>query len=167
VQILVSLVAAAGALAGVFLGSTLAGRAQRQMLLITYRRESLRALEEAYADYLAAYMSFRLYVQSQPINVSIATRPEDPGRITPVVEGSGDYWQKIQIATSHMNILGAGSDVRSASQAVRDAFWDVLENRADRGPGEVPDALVRAAMEAETRFAEAARTDLDARGRTI
>ena len=166
-QNLVSLLAVAGTLLGVLLGATLSGRAQRQMLLITYRRESLRALEVAYVDYLAAYSSFRLYVQTQSIKVRNVARSEDPGRITPVVEGSEDYWKEIRIATARMDILGQGNDIRSASRAVHDAFWGVLESRADRGPGEVPDALVLAADAAEARFAKVARADLDKRGMEI
>jgi hypothetical protein len=167
VQTLVSLLAVAGTLLGVLLGATLSGRAQRQMLLITYRRESLRALEAAYVSYLAAYSSFRLYVQTQSTKVKNVTRPEDPGRTTPVVEGSEDYWKEIQITTARMDILGQGNDIPPASRAVRDAFWDVLESQADRGPGEVPDALVRAADAAEARFAKVARADLDKRGKEI
>jgi hypothetical protein len=167
VQSLVSLLAVAGTLLGVLLGATLSGRAQRQMLLISYRRESLRALEAAYVDYLAAYSSFRLYVQTQPIKVRNVTRPEDPGRITPVVEGSEDYWKEIRTATARMDILGQGNDIPSASKAVSDAFWDVLESRAERGPGEVPDVLVQAADAAEARFAKVARSDLDKRGKEV
>jgi hypothetical protein len=137
------------------------------MLLIAYRRESLRALEAAYVSYLAAYSSFRRYVQTQPTEVKNVTRPEDPGRVTPVVEGSEDYWKEVTIATARMDILGPGNEILPASKAVRDAFWEVLESRADRGPGEVPDVLVRAAAAAEVRFAEVARADLEKRGQQI
>jgi hypothetical protein len=137
------------------------------MLLITDQRESLRALEEAYVDYLAAYTSFRAYVQTQSTNVRNVTRPEDPGRITPVVEGSEDYWRKVHVAAARMDILGQGDNIPPASQAVRNAFWEVLENRAGRGPGEVPDALVKVASQAEARFAKAARADLDERNKEI
>jgi hypothetical protein len=137
------------------------------MLLITYRRESLRTLEKSYIDYLSAYRSFRTYVQSQRVEVGNVTRPEDPGRVTAVVEGSEGYWKAIATATASMKIIGQGTEIPTASQAVSDAFWDVLHSRAGRQPGEVPDALVEAADEAETRFAEAARADLQQRSKKI
>lgn len=166
-QDLVSILAVAGTLVGVFLGAALSGRAQRQMLLITYRRETLKTLEKAYVDYLAAYKSFRMYVQSQEVKVENVTRPEDPGRVTAVVEGSADYWKAIATATAAMQVLGQGDEIPPASKAVRDTFWDVLHSRAGRQPGEVPDTLVKAADNAEIRFAKAARTDLQQRSKKI
>lgn len=166
-QNLVSILAVAGTLIGVSLGAALSGRAQRQMLLITYRRETLKTLEKAYVDYLAAYKSFRTYVQSQKVKVENVTRPEDPERVTALVEGSEDYWKAIAAATASMDVLGKGDAIRPASKAVQDTFWDVLHSRAGRQPGEVPDALVEAADNAEIRFAEAARTDLQQRSKKI
>ena len=84
-----------------------------------------------------------------------------------MIEASEDYWKAIRIAAARMDILGQGNDIPPASRAVRDAFWDVLESRADREPGEVPDALVLAADAAEARFARVARTDLDKRAKEI
>jgi hypothetical protein len=154
-------IGAASALVGVVLGALLSRRAQAGLLDRTYRREIARSVESAYVDYVSSYRRIRLFVQANAVTVTIATRPEDPNRQTPVVEGAQELWDAVAVADSRLLIVDPPPPVRQAAKLVADGMWTVLERRASRGPGEVPDSEVWAAAEAEEDFAKEARANLN------
>lgn len=148
-------------LVGVAFGSVLGARSQKFALAATQRDSSMRAAATAMADYLSAYRKFRRYVIAEAPSVRLVTRGDDPLRVTEVIEGSRHYWDLVDQATATLNIQCRDQNVLSAAADIRNNFWTVANARADHEIGAVPDAVVKAAKQAEDRFASAAATYLD------
>ena len=152
------LLAPVSTLAGVAMGSWLAGRSQREQAMREERRELLRERAEAYALFLSRHRQFRRFLITEPMDVKLV--PLSDGDVRPVISGAVDQWRYSDDAVARLDLVAGDTSIDPVAVAVIDALYDLACARATYGPGEVPSELVQKCRRAEQAFARAAREDL-------
>jgi hypothetical protein len=150
----------AGALLGVLLGGWLAGRSATSLQRLRGQEASAERLEAACVEFLSAYRQFRRFLQTQPLTVELVGEKVH-ARGIPVINGAAKYWEAVESATAHIQILSASAVLARAIDQVRRSFYDLARARTTAGPGDVPDETVQAAKRAELQFAQAVQEELN------
>ncbi len=155
------IVATAGTLVGVGLGSWLSGRSQREAARESQREADVERREAAYVEFMAAYRVFRRFVIAGTTSVTLSL--QDGVKPYPVIEGSEAYWERVEAARARLDLLAGDTPLSKAGRDLADAFYDVARARAEHPAGAVPRPIVRAVRAAEREFARIAREDLAGR----
>lgn len=156
-------VGVAGTLIGIVLGSLLSAQAQLRLQRLAHLQSELASRREAYVEYLSTLRRFRRFIlHISPVDITVVEGSGSPRGPIPVIKDAEGYWDAVENARSRLWIVaGHDSDVRRASDAVMDALYILAREQASYEVGALPAEIIDISREAERKFAEMARLDLN------
>ncbi|GAA3215810.1 hypothetical protein ACFO1B_14825 [Dactylosporangium siamense] len=148
------------ALIGVWLGSWLTLRNERQKAQAEQRHREREELRRAYSRYLTACRQFVDYLK-QPANPVDVIRSPDGRLVVPKLSGDGAALrQAVEAASADLLMVTSSPDVAEQARELRVAVLRFAIDRANSPDGIVPDLSFRTFQPSEQAFLNAARRDL-------
>ncbi|WP_157987377.1 hypothetical protein [Jiangella endophytica] len=159
-DLLVAVSGSVFALVGVLLGGLIAARSQRRsqeaqnaFLLRSERRDALVGL-------LASVRGYRRFLMYADVRFETVP-PSDVSKGTVLVEGRQPYDAAMDEAVSRLLIVTGSATVIEEADRLRRRINEFMVIRAEYGRGAIPNEVIREFRDAEHRFAELARAELE------